>query len=74
MKSTMKLVRVGDLVAEVSVQLLDDAGPWSPVMSLDDATRLDDVREALRAGNIRRAAQLAEHVYRLIPPGLGDVR
>lgn len=29
MKSTLKLVREGNLVAVVSVQLLDDAGSWS---------------------------------------------
>jgi len=39
MKSTLKLVREGDLVAEVTVELLDDAGEWSPVLSVDDATR-----------------------------------
>lgn len=60
MRSTMKLVREGDLVAEVSVQLLDDAGAWSPVLSRDDATKLDDVRRALRSGDLRRAAQLAD--------------
>jgi hypothetical protein len=38
MRSTLKRVREGDLVAEVSVQLLDHAGPWSPVLSVDDAT------------------------------------
>jgi len=74
MKSTPKLVREGDLVAEVNVRLLDDAGTWSPVLSVDDATKLDEVRLALRAGNLGRAAQLAEHVYRLTPLALGDAR
>jgi hypothetical protein len=63
MRSTTKLVREGDLVAEVSVQLLDDAGSWSPALSVDDAARLDNVREALRTRDLRRAADLAEHVY-----------
>ena len=74
MKSALKLVREGDLVAEVKVRLLDDAGTWSPVLSIDDATKLDEVRLALRAGNLRRAAQLAQHVYRLTPLALGDAR
>jgi hypothetical protein len=73
-KLTTKLVREGDFVAEVTVQLLDDAGPWSPALSVDDATRLDEVREALRTGDLRRAADLAEHVYRLTPLAIGDVR
>jgi hypothetical protein len=74
MKSTLKLVREGDLVAEVNVQLLDDAGPWSPVLSVDQAARLDEVRLALRAGDLRHAAQLATHVYRLTPLVPGDAR
>jgi hypothetical protein len=74
MKSTLKLVREGDLVAEVSVQLLDDAGPWSPVLSVDDANRLDEVRMALRNRDLRRATHLAQHVYRLTPLALGDAR
>jgi hypothetical protein len=36
-------------------------------LSLDDAYRLDDVREALRAGDVKRASQLASRVYRLTP-------
>ncbi len=74
MNPALKLVREGDLVAEVAVRLLNDAGAWSPVLSIDDATKLDDVRLALRAGNLRRAAQLAKHVYRLTPLALGDAR
>ena len=46
MKSTLKLVREGDQVAEVSVLPLDDAGSWSPVLSVDDANKLDEVRMA----------------------------
>jgi hypothetical protein len=72
MKSTLKLVREGDLVAEVSVLPLDDAGSWSPVLSVDDANKLDEVRMALRTGDLRLAAHLAQHVYRLIPLALGD--
>jgi hypothetical protein len=74
MKSALKLVREGNLVAEVAVGLLDDAGEWSPVLSLDDATKLDEVRQALRAGNLQRATRLAEQVYRLTPIAVGDAR
>jgi hypothetical protein len=66
-KTTKKLVREGELVAEVEVQLLEDVGGWSPYLSLDDAYRLDDVREALRAGDVARAARVADRVYRLTP-------
>jgi hypothetical protein len=67
MKSTMKLVREGDLVADVRIQLLNDAGAWSPALSPEDAARLDDVRGALRSGDLHLASQLADRVYRLVP-------
>jgi hypothetical protein len=66
-KATKKLVREGDLAAEVEVNLVDAEGGWAPYLSLDDANKLDDVREALRAGDVRRASRLASRVYRLTP-------
>ena len=66
-KATKRLVREGDFVAEVDVDLIDAEGGWAPYLSLDDAYRLDDVREALRAGDIGRASRLASRVYRLTP-------
>ena len=66
-KATKKLVREGEFAAEVEVNLVDAEGGWAPYLSLDDAYKLDDVREALRAGDIKRAARLASRVYRLTP-------
>ncbi len=66
-KTTKKLVREGDLAAEVEVNLVDAEGGWAPYLSLDDANKLDDVREALRAGDVKRASRLASRVYRLTP-------
>jgi hypothetical protein len=66
-KAVQKLVREGDLVAEVDVHVLEAEGGWSPYLSLDDAYRLDDVRQALRAGDIKRASSLASRIYRLTP-------
>ena len=43
MKKTTRLVREGELVAEVAVELRDDAGAWGPVLSTGDAARLDTV-------------------------------
>jgi hypothetical protein len=60
-------VRDGEFVAEVDVQLVEVEGGWTPYLSLDDAYKLDDVRDALRAGDIKRASQLASRVYRLTP-------
>ena len=66
-KAARRLVREGDFVAEVDVDIIEGEGGWAPYLSLDDAYRLDDVREALRAGDLKRAARLAGHVYRLMP-------
>ena len=66
-KATTRLVREGDFVAEVDVHLIEAEGGWAPYLSLDDAYRLDDVRQALQSGDIRRASRLASRVYRLMP-------
>lgn len=66
-RSTKRLVREGDLVAEVEVNLVEAEGGWAPYLSLDDAYKLDDVRDALRTGDVKRASQLAARVYRLTP-------
>ena len=52
-----KLVHEGNYVAEVDVELLEEPEGWSPYLSLKDAYRLDDVREALRRGDIKTAAK-----------------
>jgi hypothetical protein len=61
-----KLVHEGQYVAEVDVSLIETDEGWSPYLSLDDAYKLDDVREALRRGDIRRASQMSR-VYALTP-------
>lgn len=66
-RSAKRLVREGEFVAEVAVELVETEGGWSPYLSLEDAYKLDDVREALRSGDVQRAARLADRVYRLTP-------
>ncbi len=65
-KPLKKLVHVGDYMAEVEVNLIEDDSGWSPYLSLDDARRLDAVRIALSDGNLKRAGELSS-VYRLTP-------
>jgi hypothetical protein len=62
----IKLVREGSHVAEVDVELIEAGDGWSPYHSLDDAYKLDDVREALRRGDIRAASRGAR-VFSLTP-------
>ncbi|MCD6308174.1 MAG: hypothetical protein J7M24_04175 [Candidatus Latescibacteria bacterium] len=68
-RSRTKLVHEGRYVAEVDVELLETEDEWSPYLSLEDACKLDDVREALRLGNFKAAAEHGK-VYKLIPVAL----
>ncbi|MGD0663477.1 MAG: hypothetical protein ABSD38_36005 [Syntrophorhabdales bacterium] len=65
-KRYTKLVQEGDYVAEVELALIESGEGWSPYLSLDDAYKLDDVRDALRHGDLQRAARQAR-LYKLTP-------
>ncbi|MHB8390267.1 MAG: hypothetical protein ACYDBH_11895 [Acidobacteriaceae bacterium] len=62
----VKFVHEGKYVAEVDVTLLEDETDWSPYLSVEDAYKLDDVRDALKRGDIAAAAKLAR-VFSLQP-------
>jgi len=53
-----KLVHEGQYIAEVDIELVDTDEGWSPYLSLDDAQKLDDVRDALKRGDVKSAAHL----------------
>lgn len=61
-----KLVYEGRYLVEVDVELLlvDDA--WSPYLSVEDACKLDDVREALKNGDVATASHYGR-VFTLTP-------
>lgn len=61
-----KFIRESEYVAEVPVDLIESAEPWAPYLSVEDAEKLDEVRLALRRGDIVFASQHAR-VYRLTP-------
>lgn len=61
-----KLVHEGEYVAEVDVEILDTGEGWSPYLSIEDAQKLDDVREALREGALQIAMNRAR-VFKLTP-------
>ena len=58
-KRHTKFVREGRYAAEVDVDLIEEGNGWSPYLSLDDARKLDEVREALRRGDIEAASRRA---------------
>lgn len=65
-KHYSKLVHEKDYVAEVDVELIYTDEGWSPYLSVEDAYKLDDVREALRRGDVKAASKLAK-VFTLTP-------
>lgn len=65
-RTITKLIHVGEYAAEVSIELIYTDDDWSPYLSLEDATRLDDVRESLQKKDFKTAQKLAR-VYSLSP-------
>ena len=65
-KPTTKLLRVGEYAAEVEVELIEGGAGWPPYLTVEDADKLDDVREALRVGDLEHAARMAR-VFHLTP-------
>jgi hypothetical protein len=61
-----KLVHEGEYAAEVEVGLVESAEGWGPYLTLEDAERLDRVREALRRGDVKTAGKLGR-VFHLLP-------
>jgi hypothetical protein len=61
-----KFIHEGQYAAAVEIEWLESETGWSPYLSLQDAQKLDEVREALRRGDLQRAGQLAR-VYQLTP-------
>ena len=65
-KHWAKMVHEDEYVVDVDVELIYTDEGWSPYLSLEDAYKLDEVREALRQGDVRWASRLAE-VYAQTP-------
>ena len=65
-RTRVELVREGKYAAEVSVELVEEGGGWSPYLSLDDARKLDSIKLALRRGDIAEASKYGR-VFELMP-------
>jgi hypothetical protein len=55
----IKYIHEGKYAAQVDVELIEAEDEWAPYLSLDDAYKLDDVREALRRGDLKAASKKA---------------
>jgi len=68
-RKKVKCVHEGQYVAEIEIELVDDGEGWSPYISVEDAFKLDDVREALRNGDLKSAAKYGRiYELRLVAP------
>lgn len=65
-RKQVKFVHEGRYAAEVEVELIEEDSGWSPYLSREDALKLDDVRDALRRGDLKAAEALAR-VFELPP-------
>jgi hypothetical protein len=65
-RRTIKLIHQGRYAAEVPIELIGDDTGWSPHLSIEDATKPDTVRQALRQGDIAAAAKYGR-VFELVP-------
>ena len=65
-RRTIKIIHEGRYAAEVPIELIEEEGGWSPYLSIDDATKLDSVRKALRKGDVATAAKYGR-VFQLLP-------
>ncbi len=56
----------GRYAAEVEIEAIEWDTGWAPYLSLPDARKLDEVRQALRKGDLKAASRLGQ-VYQLTP-------
>ncbi len=61
----VKFVHKGKYVAEVEIEIINDENGWSSYINLDDALKLDTIRE-FRDGKISQAKKYAK-VYIMKP-------
>jgi hypothetical protein len=65
-KTQTKLIRQGDYIAEIDITLTYTDSDWSPYLSLQEAQKLDHLRQALQQDDLQAAGQLAR-IYQLTP-------
>jgi hypothetical protein len=65
-KRRTKLLREGDYVAEIEIERIEAEAGWPPYLSLKDAKRLDELRDALKKRDLHRAGEIGR-VYQLTP-------
>jgi hypothetical protein len=65
-KQHTKYIHEGSYVAEVDIDLIENEENWAPYISIEDSFKLDDIRNALKKGDIKKASQLGR-IFKLTP-------
>ena len=65
-KHHTKFIHEGQYAAAIEVDWIESETGWSPCLSVEDAEKLDEVREALKTGDLKKAGHLAR-VFQLTP-------
>jgi hypothetical protein len=65
-KHHTKFIHEGQYAAAVEIDLIESETGWSPSLSVEDAQKLDEVRDALKTGDLKKAGHLAR-VFQLTP-------
>ena len=65
-RKSREFVHEGKYATEIPVELIEDETAWSPYLSPEDARKLDNVRLALRRGDIAEASKYGR-VFELTP-------
>ena len=65
-KQTIRVIIEEKYAAEVPIEMLEDETGWSPYVTFDDATKVADVRRALRSRDIATATRYGM-VYEHLP-------
>jgi hypothetical protein len=66
MSRRTKLIHEGRRAAEIPVDLIEDESGWSPYLLVEDALKLDAVRDALRRREVAVAARHGR-IFELVP-------
>lgn len=61
----IKYVHERKYFAEIEVELLETDSGWSPYLSIEDALKIDDVRDALQHNDVEKA-KINASVYEVV--------
>lgn len=61
-----KFIHVGNYVARLEVEFIFSDDSWSPCMTIQDAEKIDAVRDALKREDLVAAGKLA-NIFKLTP-------